>query len=188
MAKNTQSPQGDLNTDQNVNTSQADGATEDPSPKGDTTLLNQQEGGTTESSTEGGTGSTENAEANGFVWVDEDEVGRTAQSKYDWDSFPAPITVNGKKRMASKVFAHGVGSKTIYGSFKTYAAKIAAQADKLKAENAKIAEANAKLPEGDPGIKPLHEIPVVPEFRMKENKDQAGKNGKVLSVTVTRTA
>lgn len=177
MAKNTQ------NTDQNVNTSQADGATEDQ------TLINQTDGPTegTEDH-EGGTEGIENAEANGFVWVDEDEVGRSAQSKYDWDSFPAPVIVDGKKRMASKVFANGVGSKTIYGSFKTYAAKVAAQADKLKAENAKIAEANAKLPEGDPGIKPLHAIPVVPEFRMKENKDKAGKNGKVLSVTVTRTA
>lgn len=173
MAKNTQSPQGDLNTDQNVNTSQADGSTEDQSPKGDMTLLNQQEGGTTN-------------EAEGFVWEDEDEVGRTAQPKYDWDSFPAPVIVDGKKRMASKLFTNGVGSKTLYGSYKTYAAKIAALADKLKAENAKIAEANAKLAEGDPGIKPLHTIPVVPEFTNKEIKDKPGKDGKVTGVKVTR--
>lgn len=169
------------NTEQNVSTEQADA-------EGLKALLQQTYGGTTDSPTESNEaheGGTTN-EADGFVWEDEDEVGRTAQSKYDWESFPAPVIVDGKKRMASKLFTNGVGSKTIYGSYKTYVAKVAAQADKLKAENAKIAEANAKLPEGDPAIKPLHEIPVVPEFTNKEIKDKPGKDGKVTGVKVTR--
>jgi hypothetical protein len=60
------------------------------------------------------------------------------------------------------------------------------EAAKAKADNAKIAADNEKLAEGDPARKPLHEVPVVPEFTSKEIKDKPGKDGKVIGVKVIR--
>lgn len=123
----------------------------------------------------------------GFQWESEEEVGRTQQSKYDWDTYPAPKEVNGVMRFASKTYQNGVGQKTIYGSYKTYIARIAAAAAKAKADNAKIMADNEKLEEGDPARKALHAIPVVPEFTSKEIKEEGtGKDRKVIGVKVIR--
>lgn len=152
------------------------------------------EGSTTENLTEGTMeggdegheeGTTDEADGD-FQWESEEEVGRTQQSKYDWDTYPAPKEVNGVMRFASKTYQNGVGQKTIYGSYKTYIARIAAAAAKAKADNAKIAADNEKLAEGDPARKSLHEVPVVPEFTSKEIKDKPSKDGKVIGVKVIR--
>lgn len=163
MAKNATQ-----NTDQNVDTSQADQTT--------------------------GGDNTEGAKVElpaGFDWLTEDEAGRGAadQSKYDWEAFPAPMEIDGSLRKPSKTYLvkDGYGmSKTVYGSYKTYTAKIAKLAEEAKAYNTKVAAENEKLPEGDPSRKALKDVPVVPEFTNSVLRDGKGKDAKEIGTKVIR--